>query len=212
MITITETKTLYTYGELSDGAKEKAYYKWCVGNEYLWADDNTKTLKAFTSVFDFLDVRDWEYDAYNTYYRFEIDTPYEWEDGDLQDLKGVKLYKFIQNYLVDFMVYKTYSVNGKERKSKISWEYQNNCQLTGYYLDCEIMHPIFKYLSDFHRMQDVTLYELMDECMSAWIQACRNDCRYCESEEYFLEETNDHNLYYYEDGTLYGSVDESEVA
>lgn len=41
-------QTVYQYSELSDKAKEKAYYKWLsLSSDYPWYNDNSKTVEEF---------------------------------------------------------------------------------------------------------------------------------------------------------------------
>lgn len=220
MKTITQTIELYKLEELSDKARSKALDRWSELDDYFWYDENESTLKAFVELFDFINVISWEYGGcYRGYVNFDINTPYQYEEY-LDDLAGVKLYKFLQDYMDNFKVYKTYTLRGenpysakKKRVSKINWRYENNCQLTGYYLDCEIMQPIFDYLADFPKNQHVTLKELIEDCFSHWVVACESDLESHFSMEYFEEYSKENNLYYHEDGTLYGRIEnESEVA
>lgn len=216
MKTITQTIELYKFEELSKEAKQKALNIWCESH-YPWADDNKKTLNKFVENFDFISSTDWEYGGCYRYASCTIDTPYDYEE-DLENLTGVKLYTFIQNYMDKFKVYKTYT-NGeniytaeKKHQSKIKWSYENDCQLTGYYLDCDIMQPIFDYLENFPKRQELTLGELMNECLTHWVVACESDYDSYYSMEYLEERSTENNEYYYADGTFYGEITEREVA
>ena len=99
----------------------------------------------------------------------------------------------------------------KTRTSSIKWSY-NTCPFTGYYMDCEILEPIFEYLDNFPQYQTVTLGELMNKCIDNWARACDSDYENYFSEEYLKERSNDFDEYYYEDGTFYGELREEEVA
>lgn len=217
MKTITQTINLYTFEELSEKAKRKALEKWCQSDDYPYYEDNKYTLDEFVKHFDFIDSTNWEYGGYNRYAECTIDTPYEY-DIYLEDLAGISLYTFIQNYMEKFKVYKTYALNGeniyiakKKYQSKIAWSYENDCQLTGYCLDCEIMQPIFDYLENFPKHQNKTLGELMNECLTHWVVACDSDHDYYYSMECLQEYATDNDIYFYEDGRIYGELTE-EVA
>jgi hypothetical protein len=61
MRTETRKYEVYKVDELSDKAKENAYWKWLKGFEYD-ASDNRATLKAFEEIFK-VKVSRWNYDA-----------------------------------------------------------------------------------------------------------------------------------------------------
>ena len=68
MRTETRKYEVYKVDELSDKAKENAYWKWLKGFEYD-ASDNRATLKAFEEIFK-VKVSRWNYDACT--YNFQI--------------------------------------------------------------------------------------------------------------------------------------------
>ena len=63
---------------------------------------------------------------------------------------------------------------------------------------------ILQPLMDFMRSPDTRNFkELMRDCLENFFRSCRDDCEYCESEEYFTDESHRNNWEYLIDGTLF---------
>ena len=74
------------------------------------------------------------------------------------------------------------------------------CPFTGVVSDEIILQP----LMDFMRSPDTRNFkELMRDCLENFFRSCRDDCEYCESEEYFTDESHRNNWEYLIDGTLF---------
>jgi len=69
---------LYTFGELSDKAKEKALQELYFAAEYPWHDENHGTLKAIKKAFK-LERFDWGYDVCGSWFCFEV--PHDLKQG-----------------------------------------------------------------------------------------------------------------------------------
>lgn len=86
----------------------------------------------------------------------------------------------------------------KRRRSRISVTCE--CPFTGVASDEIILQP----LMDFIRSPDTRNFkELMRDCLENFFRSCRDDCEYCESEEYFTDESHKNNWEYLIDGTLF---------
>ena len=72
--------------------------------------------------------------------------------------------------------------------------------LTGYYMDYEILHPIYDLLKS---PDQTTLYELMDRCLNGFFKARRDDLEYQLSEEVFAESCKANNYEFLSNGTLF---------
>jgi hypothetical protein len=198
-----EEVKVYTVDELSESAKEKAYYKWHENHEYFWASDNEKTLKAFEEVFP-VSVTSWEYDTCTYHVRFEFEDDlllgYE-SEIDMAELSGLRLAKYLyNNYEHTLFKGKFYFKNGKSRHSKLLFE-KNNCNLTGYYMDCEIMQPIYDFLKN--PCEHTTFTDLMKECLDNWGAMCVKDFDCSLSMEAFIESSEANDYEFYEDGRLF---------
>ena len=69
---------LYTFGELSGKAKEKAMQELYFAAEYPWHDENRDTLKAIEKAFK-LERFDWGYGTYNSHCSFIV--PHDLKQG-----------------------------------------------------------------------------------------------------------------------------------
>jgi len=49
--------------------------------------------------------------------------------------------------------------------------------------------------------RNITFEDLVSRCLNSWVKACSQDYEYCTSFEKFIEESNDNNWLYFEDGT-----------
>lgn len=197
------TEKVYTIDELSEKAREKAYYKWLEFNDYAWSSDNEKTLKEFANTFD-ITIANWEYDTCRHHVRFSVNNDF------LEEMQGQRLATYIHNNFYDNIIKgKYYStkgiyVDGKynyvHRYSKIIIE-KYNCSLTGYYIDNEILAPVFEFLEKPNK--HTTFESLMEECLDRWGETCVSDFESCTSMEYFIEQSKDNKWEYYIDGRQY---------
>jgi hypothetical protein len=71
--------------------------------------------------------------------------------------------------------------------------------MTGYYMDMEILQPIYDFIQ---QPYEIKWRELIDLCLEAWLNACERDYWECISMESFTEECNANELYFDENGNL----------
>ncbi len=197
---------LYNVNELDRTAKERAYQNYCNGEQYFWTEENKDTLNRFKEIFP-VKIKNWEYGFCNSYINFKFDTYYN--ENETKELSGVRLLKYIINNYYDYLYSpKVYIKNGiylvgkdnKQRKSKITCQ-KNDCQLTGYYMDCEILQPIYDFLEKPNKY--TTFEDLMNDCLQSWLVACNKDFEYAYSEEAFIEDSEANERLYFESGELY---------
>lgn len=196
------TITVYNIDELSEKAREKAYYDWLDQTDYHFAEDNRKTLKAFEQIFP-VKVTNWQYDAYSYHFNFDFTC-----DEIIENLSGIRLLKYLyNNYYDDLFKGKYYSTPIKYKNSKPSYKYRhskvlkdNSCVLTGYYLDDIILKPIYSFMKK--PDNNTTFYELMRSCLNEWGKACSEDVAYCTSIEYFMEYARANGLEFDEQGNM----------
>ena len=65
-------KTVYTFAELSDKAKQKAEYWYCENVPYFWGDEHISEIKGFLSIFN-VELTRYEYCSYTFSCRTDID-------------------------------------------------------------------------------------------------------------------------------------------
>ncbi|EHO73809.1 hypothetical protein J4866_02770 [Prevotella denticola] len=195
MRTETRTYDIYNLHELTREAQAKAHSHWAEHFDYSWADENEKTLQAFEQIFN-IKVDRWSYDDYSYWYRF---TSHYSEEED--NLKGVRLLKYlVNNYWNDLYIPKTIWGHNYKTKRKSRIFVTNDCVLTGYYMDYEILQPIYDFLK---APDNTTLYELMNKCLNGFFKACRDDMEYQLSEEAFAESCEANNYEFLSNGTLF---------
>lgn len=182
-----ETIKVYKFQELSPKVQEKVIEQF--QNEdwlYSWQDENNETLKAFEKIFPVI-VRDWEYGGGRTDINFKFLI-----DEDHENLTGIRLMKFIINNYGGFLWKKKYlkHVKGKARYSRIQKE--ASCALTGYYMDEEILEPIYNFLKK--PKDGVTFEDILRDCLWSWVHACEKDWEQAYSREN-IEEMLEANEY-----------------
>lgn len=196
------TIPVYTFEELSDKAKEKAYYDWRNGElESQYAvDEYMETLKEFCRIFDCeCQIDDFQYDTYHLYCNNEM------TNFDSNHVKGVRLAKYVINNYSQYL-YSPKKLYGafKDRSHKTyeskAWDI-SCCPLTGTYCDESILSPIFECI-EYKTLFD-SYESLIRSCIDSWLKACHEDIEYFESYDCFLESSfTDDGTYFYQDGSL----------
>lgn len=196
------TMKVYSVEELSEKALSRAYDDWCMNSDYPWGEENEKTLLVFERIFP-VEVTDWQYGGYYKYVRFHMTC-----EDEVAELEGFRLAKYIwNNYRHDIYNGKYYSkgkyVDGKyqyvSRRSKINLE--RECNLTGYYLDYDILEPLYDFLD--RPRQYVTFRDLMEECLERWLSTCEDDYDCYYSKDNFIEMAIANEWEFYEDGSRF---------
>lgn len=196
----TKTINVYSYAELSDKAKERAWLDSLQHFEYAWADDNAASLKGFENTFP-LKIKHWEYGGRGEGVNFEMTC-----DDAVTLLTGQRLATYIwNNFRNDIYKGKFYSTSGnyvdgkysyKSRHSKIILE--SSCPFTGYCMDDALLDEVFAFME---KPDSRNFEELMGDCFEAWVKACNDDADYqssqpafaesCEANEYEFDESGD---------------------
>ena len=196
------TMKVYSVEELGGKALSRAYDDWYMNSDYPWSEENRKTLLEFERIFP-VKVTDWQYGGGYKYVRFHMTC-----DDEVAELEGFRLAKYIwNNYRHDIYKGKYYSkgkfIDGKyhyvSRRSKVNLE--QGCNLTGYYLDYDILKPIYDFLDSPEPY--VTFEDLMEKCLESWINACEDDYEGYYSIDNFMEIANANNYEFYEDGSMF---------
>lgn len=102
------------------------------------------------------------------------------------------------NFGSHLFVPKIYYKGRRRRRSRLFCT--TECPLTGYYMDNMILDPIYCF---FTHPDDTTFYDLIECCLDTFFRACRDDARYCRSEEYFAELAESNAWEYLASGTAY---------
>ena len=119
--------------------------------------------------------------------------------GTIENLHGARLAAYLHNNFGSHLfVPKIYYKGRRRRRSRLFCT--TECPLTGYYMDNMILDPIYCF---FTHPDDTTFYDLIECCLDTFFRACRDDARYCRSEEYFAELAESNAWEYLASGTAY---------
>ena len=193
--------SIYEVSELSPQALNRAFNRWLECDPYDRGGDNESTLDRFTEIFG-VKVTSWSYGGSNRHVRFNANV------FDYDDLTGERLRRWVINNYHDRvhkgkyyskLVYSGDKPTYKKRYSNVMQT--RDCVLTGYYLDMDILQPIYDFM-DYKRNFE-TYDELIEACMDAWLDACEADYEDMTSERAFIEEAEANEYEFYEDGTRY---------
>lgn len=186
-------KTYYDIDELKEiniSGYNTAYYDYVsLQEEYNYNYDSLQTINKFLHLFDCT----LEYMIYNSVYLddFSFTNASAWlyneetdEDEllDLDEIEGEKIKDYIE-------------IKGLYNIIK---GYQN-CNLTGYCLDCVVLEPLYECLFE-EKHQNNTLYDLIHEGLSRALKIIDDDFDYQCSEEAFEEYCWGENLMFDIDG------------
>lgn len=176
----TEKVKIYQLYELPLKFQLKAYEQWLEEDSYPWYCGNKRVLDAFEKIFP-IKINNWEYDSYRGYISFY----FEENDYRIDNMKGIRLLKYLyNNYYDDLFPSKTlWTKSNKKHKSKINK--CSDCPLTGYYLDMDILEPIYDFLK--YPNEHITFFELINTCLNKWVDTCTIDLNSCSTFEYFSD-------------------------
>lgn len=214
---------LYKFSELSKKAQAAAIeeYRNDTASEPLaWADENRDSLDKFAEIFP-IEVRE----AYYGDRGEGVSFYFTCEDA-IEELSGQRLATYIWNNYKDDLYKGKYfkSWTSKERVShrkvksqliskatgwtnkEIFGQYWNtysgltlehSCVLTGYYMDDEILEPIYKFLD---KPRDINFKDLLEECFNAWVKAGNSDIEDQNSDEYITDTITSNDYEFTKDG------------
>lgn len=192
---------LYSFDELNENAQEKVISTWRDKDDYFWGSGNSESLKAFCKIFN-IKIKDYDY-GYHNYVNSNFNL-----DLDILKFKNTLAYKYLwNNYKSDIFKPKYYYKNGKKRLSKI--QLTNDCVLTGYYIDNEILAPIYAFLE---KPDNSTIESLLTDCLNNWLSACRKDYEYWASAESIREDILCNDYLFLANGQLASSVYQEKEA
>ena len=151
--------------------------------------------KPFCNLFRIV-CTNYRYDSCTYAYRF-----YTKHEADTEELSGVRLLAYLyNNFHAELYKPKVYWTKDRKKRRRSRISVTCECPFTGVVSDEIILQP----LMDFMRSPDTRNFkELMRDCLENFFRSCRDDCEYCESEEYFTDESHKNNWEYLIDGTLF---------
>jgi hypothetical protein len=200
---------LYKFNELSEEAKQKAINDYRNNDNYEDFSDEIESLKQFYSIFPVEQHG-------NNWSNFRVTC-----DDNISGLFGQRLAVYLwNNYKTNLFKGKFYGslstnepVKHKRIKSKGPFKngnmfhpyysaitLSNSCVLTGFYMDDELLAPIYKFLD---KPDNTTFKELLSECVEAWSHALKREEEWRNSDEYISEELTANDYDFTEDGEQY---------
>lgn len=215
MRTITITKTICQFEELTEKAKEKAVdntirsYGWSE-TEFL-SDDYRATLEMLERTLH-IKISPWEVDGQYRYnYKFRF-TDYRWDSWTCDYEDDPKfLVRYLNNEILPFIQGKYYGKcyadeNGnyihKKRYSKITNE--TSCLLTGTYTDRAFDEAV-KNAYEFVR-KGYTIREFVNEILDEFFTSWGRDLDYATTYEFAMDTIDSLGLEFYENGEIYGEM------
>lgn len=204
------TISLYTFNELSDVAKAKAienYRQYKSGDQFDFSEYK-ESLRAFCDDLC-VEVRDWSYGLGGCDVRYEIN-----HSSDVEDLSGVRAYKWIINNVTAFnmrrRVYLEYrEVNNhgfNQKASFIKWvsgvfNASDVCPYTGVCYDESLLKPFRDFLI---KPDDRTIADLIREAMDGYCSDMLDELESRESDEYLRDELENGDApEFFENGDIY---------
>ncbi len=212
--------TLYSYSELSEEAKEKAYQEWSSNDHYGWYDENDKSIKGFAKLFP-IKLTEWGYGGNRSdgvSYRFEHDY-----FDKIRNMSGRRLAKWLWNNVADEIFTGKYFgafsrpisepriFHKKLKHSKLShperhyYQYYGirkevSCPFSGMMVDTSLLNPLVKFMGA--PDPSTTFKDLLDECFEQWVSDCTTDVEYSSSEEAFKDAVENNEYEFNQDGTF----------
>lgn len=164
----TITRTLYSFDELSDAAKDNArdYFRQS-GDLWGWSDEWWKSAQAFGKIAP-ISIESADYDRGQVECKWTgVDYACRYDhDEAIQELSGLRAWKWLQN------------------NNWFKWARDNKqgaCTMTGYCGDCAFADPIAEYEKNPLRVP--TLEQVFNESAQSWVQEAQGDCEYAYSDE-----------------------------
>lgn len=188
---------IYKFSELTEDAKQTAIDLFRP-TENVWQKENYESLQEFAALFNLQLNRS----NYGVAIRL----------GNIDyNPCGVKLATWLWNNYADRIYSKKQywicngvpncvGVNAKHRNSAI-FIITDGCPLTGYYMDNQILEPIFEYMKKPSERMDFE--SLMNECFEAWRVACDKDFEFQCSDEQVIDNIESNKIEFYANGQIH---------
>ena len=156
------------------------------------------TLEMIEQIFR-VNIYDWHVDEYNSYFRFD----FVGIDEDIETEPRLLLRYLNNNVLPCIDNRKRYYTRGcrASRRSRIMFENEYNCCITGTWTDSAIdgaLNNIQRSLK-----KHLNAREFVESILKGFFEQWRNDCEYDCSDECIAEEIETNNYEFYENGKPY---------
>lgn len=228
---IVKKYTVYSFNELNDKAKEKAYQKWYQTSEWGYASEAEDTIKEIEKLFS-IKLKNWSISDYQPEYpdiHFNDSFGDFWEQEERLQLSGNRARSFLWNNFGHVLYEGRFlgsSCKTSYRHSRVNYErvYDGTCPLTGVCFDNDALDPLAYFCfgvewseelkkrvptkRDANQMRienRTTVKEIIRDCVHSLFESLNDYCAYYSSEEYFEEECNNNDWTFLEDGTMFNN-------
>jgi hypothetical protein len=170
--------TIYKFSELDERAKERARDWYRQGIDYDWGSDNVASLKGWADWF-YVKIKNYSLggsDNRSQDVDFELNI-----DSNIEELRGVRLWKWMQNQMV-------------------LPDLTGNCPFTGYCFDENLLDKIREFIN---HPWDTDYRELMQDCIDEFCKAYADDVDYQYSDEAVDESMEANDYEFDEDGNRF---------
>lgn len=194
MDTITKIYEVFTFGELSERAKDTVRDSGLTGDH--WNGEAWDSLKAWRELLGFT-YSELEIEYFHVF-GLKATTANEYHDVELS---GDRLRRWIiNNHGWALTKGKYYYRNGKSRRSKIITE---TAMPTGYCLDLDFIEPLLQFLNGWGTCMAWTWEDVIEECIRAWAKSLQSEIDYQYTDEYISEHCEANEYRFLADGTFY---------
>lgn len=206
-------KTIYSFNELSDEAKETAISNYRDNNqEFFWSGEVEDALNKFCDIFS-IEYRQIDYcEPCRNDYKINL-------DDNILELSGLRLHKYILNnfgsylykrkYLKSFDGHKTHKNiknytaqhTGKQYCGYYSRiKFDDCCVLTGVCYDNDVLKPIYEFLD---KPSNIDFETLLNDCIYSLCHSVSSEIEWRNEDEQIIDEILANQYEFNEDGTRY---------
>ena len=195
-------RQIFRYDELSEQAQKVAIESMRdeISNVRIESDayEYRNTLDKIEQIFR-VNVYDWNVDGYNTYFRFN----FVGIDEDIENEPRLLLRYLNNNVLPCIDNRKRYYIRGcrASRRSKIMFENEYDCCITGIWTDSAIDDALNNIKRSLKK--HLNAREFVESILEGFFEQWRNDYEYSYSDECVAEEIEANDYEFYEDGKPY---------
>jgi len=196
---------VYELAELSDTAKNKAYYNWLetTDDHILTANEGLDSLKAFCDLFDCAaSGYDWERKTAKIQYSETCELTGKLAHRHINKTHD-KLLKWKKRYACRMpdgnLRHNCVGYNCITRKSNIFKEI--SCPLTGMCYDMSLTDGLKKYLRRPYKKTE-TVRDVLDNCIEDFLSEMQEICEHETSMERFEETAKDNEEFFFETGEI----------
>lgn len=187
---------VFKFDELNDAAKEKAIDRYRQVNSEAgnpWDLENIDSLKAFMKLFPVENARRADGIVFSG-------------EDTIKELTGVRLATYLWNnykrslWKPKYMSNKSVGAVGY-RSRHSNCQIDNVCVLTGYWMDNEILHPVYDFINK--PDERIDFEDLMQNCYAAFERAREEDIDFQNSDEQVIEAIKAKEYEFKADGTRF---------